>query len=78
MPSIILKSDDDLGRQSNAWILLASVFYMLDTFFVPGVTTMAMNDRVEEFLVNQLHARAASSGQFDFPYVLNTSLNAVV
>ena len=51
---------------------------MLDTFIVPGVTTMAINDRVEDFIVNQLHARPASKGQYDFPYVLNTSINDVV
>jgi methionyl aminopeptidase len=39
---------------------------------------MAINDRVEDFIVNQLHARPASKGQYDFPYVLNTSINDVV
>ncbi|VTM44329.1 methionine aminopeptidase [Klebsiella quasipneumoniae] len=53
-------------------------FDMLDTFIVPGVTTMEINDRVEDFIVNQLHARPASKGQYDFPYVLNTSINDVV
>ena len=75
MPSIIIKTADELARQRHAGQLLASVFDMLDTFIVPGVTTMAINDRVEDFIVNQLHARPASKGQYDFPYVLNTSIN---
>lgn len=74
MPSIIIKTADELARQRHAGQLLASVFDMLDTFIVPGVTTMAINDRVEDFIVNQLHARPASKGQYDFPYVLNTSI----
>lgn len=78
MPSIIIKTADELARQRHAGQLLASVFDMLDTFIVPGVTTMAINDRVEDFIVNQLHARPASKGQYDFPYVLNTSINDVV
>lgn len=78
MPSIIIKTADELARQRHAGQLLASVFAMLDTFIVPGVTTMEINDRVEDFIVNQLHARPASKGQYDFPYVLNTSINDVV
>ena len=57
MPSIIIKTADELARQRHAGQLLASVFDMLDTFIVPGVTTMAINDLVEDFIVNQLHAR---------------------
>lgn len=67
MPSIIIKTADELARQRHAGQLLASVFDMLDTFIVPGVTTMAINDRVEDFIVNQLHARPASKGQTIFP-----------
>ena len=52
MPSIIIKTADELARQRHAGQLLASVFDMLDTFIVPGVTTMAINDRVEDFIVN--------------------------
>lgn len=78
MPSIRIKTADELARQRHAGELLASVFDMLDAFIQPGVTTMAINDRVEDFIVNQLHSRPASKGQYDFPYVLNTSINEVV
>lgn len=33
---------------------------MLDDFVVPGISTMAINDRVEDFIVNELKARPAS------------------
>jgi len=78
MSSIIIKTADELAKQRHAGELLASVFTMLDGFIKPGVTTMAINNRVEEFIVNELHARPASKGQYDFPYVLNTSINDVV
>lgn len=78
MPSIRIKTADELARQRHAGELLASVFDMLDAFIQPGVTTMAINDRVEDFIVNQLYSRPASKGQYDFPYVLNTSINEVV
>ncbi|PNF10172.1 type I methionyl aminopeptidase [Enterobacter cancerogenus] len=78
MPSIIIKTADELVRQRHAGELLASVFTMLDGFIAPGVTTMAINNRVEAFIVDRLQARPASKGQYDFPYVLNTSVNEVV
>lgn len=78
MLSIPIKSADELARQRQAGALLASVFDMLDTFMQPGVTTMDINNRVEDFIVNELHARPASKGQYDFPYVLNTSIDEVV
>src|SRR5690606_1655635 len=43
-----------------------------------GVTTMEINQRVEDYIVNDLQARPASKGQYDYPYVLNCSVNEVV
>lgn len=78
MPSIPIKTADELARQRHAGALLASVFEMLDTFIVPGVTTLEINDRAEAFIVNELQSRPASKGQYNYPYVLNTSVNEVV
>ncbi|MCS2171260.1 type I methionyl aminopeptidase [Scandinavium sp. TWS1a] len=78
MPSILIKTADELARQRHAGELLASVFAMLDDFIQPGISTMDINNRTEDFIVNQLQSRPASKGQYDFPYVLNTSVNEVV
>lgn len=78
MLSIPIKTTQELASQRHAGKLLASVFDMLDSFILPGVSTMAINNRVEDFIVNDLHSRPASKGQYDFPYVLNTSINEVV
>ncbi|MGK6326143.1 type I methionyl aminopeptidase [Erwinia sp. DT-104] len=78
MPSIPIKTGDELTRQRHAGMLLASVFEMLDTFIVPGVTTLDINNQAERFIVEQLQSRPASKGQYDYPYVLNTSVNEVV
>ena len=78
MPSILIKTVDELAIQRHAGELLASVFDMLDDIIQPGVTTMEINNRAEAFIVNQLQSRPASKGQYDFPYVLNTSVNEVV
>ncbi|MGF1834510.1 type I methionyl aminopeptidase [Photobacterium sanguinicancri] len=51
---------------------------MLDSFVVAGVTTMEINDRVDDYIVNTLSARPASKGQYDYPYVLNASINDVI
>lgn len=78
MPSIPIKTADELARQRHAGALLARVFEMLDTFIVPGVTTLDINNRAEAFIVENLQARPASKGQYGYPYVLNTSVNEVV
>ncbi|MBO2586289.1 type I methionyl aminopeptidase [Shewanella algae] len=69
-------AEAELMRRSGA--LLAKVFAMLDDFVVPGISTMAINDRVEDFIVNELKARPASKGQYGYAYVLNSSVNEVV
>ncbi|MFG0816910.1 type I methionyl aminopeptidase [Raoultella sp. FYR_9] len=78
MPSIPIKTADELARQHRAGALLASVFDMLDKHIQPGITTMEINNLAEDFIVNQLHSRPASKGQYDYPFVLNTSVNEVV
>lgn len=78
MPSIPIKTADELARQRHAGALLARVFEMLDTFIVPGVTTLDINNCAEAFIVENLQARPASKGQYGYPYVLNTSVNEVV
>lgn len=58
--------------------LLASVFEMLDTQVLAGLSTMQVNDLVERFITVDLAARPASKGQYGFKYVLNCSINHVV
>ena len=78
MNSIRIKDADDLAKMRHAGQLLAQVFVMLDDFVREGVTTMEINQRVETFITNDLQARPASKGQYDYPYALNTSVNEVV
>ncbi|MBL35493.1 MAG: type I methionyl aminopeptidase [Oceanospirillaceae bacterium] len=76
--NINIKSAADLELMRESGRLLAKVFAMLDDFIQPGINTMQINERVEEYIVNDLQSRPASKGQYDFPYVLNTSVNHVV
>lgn len=78
MSSIRIKSAEDLEKMRHAGQLLAQVFAMLDEFVREGVTTMEINQQVERFIVDDLKARPASKGQYDYPYSLNTSVNEVV
>ncbi|RUT66076.1 type I methionyl aminopeptidase [Morganella morganii] len=78
MSSIVIKTPEEIGLMRESGRLLASVFAMLDDFIKPGVSTLAINDKVEDYIVNTLQSRPASKGQYGFQYVLNTSLNEVV
>jgi methionyl aminopeptidase len=39
---------------------------MLDGFIQPGVTTMAINNWVEDFIVNELHSARPVKGSMTF------------
>lgn len=78
MSSIVIKIPEEIELMRESGRLLASVFAMLDDFIKPGVSTLAINDKVEDYIVNTLQSRPASKGQYGFQYVLNTSLNEVV
>jgi methionyl aminopeptidase len=58
--------------------LLAEVFRALDQLDLQGRSTLEINDFVERMIVDDLRARPASKGQYDFPYVLNASIDDVV
>ncbi|EKT56458.1 methionine aminopeptidase [Providencia rettgeri Dmel1] len=78
MNNITIKTAEEIELMRESGRLLASVFKMLDSFIVPGISTMEINDKVESYIVNELQARPASKGQYGYQYVLNTSLNEVV
>ncbi|MGG4607360.1 type I methionyl aminopeptidase [Providencia sp. Me31A] len=78
MNNITIKTADEIELMRESGRLLASVFKMLDSFMVPGISTMEINNKVESYIVNELQARPASKGQYGYQYVLNTSLNEVV
>ncbi|WP_294335888.1 type I methionyl aminopeptidase [uncultured Sphingomonas sp.] len=74
----MIKTAEELGTQRQAGRLLAQVFEMLDRVELAGLSTLAVNDLVERYIVDELHARPASKGQYGFAFVLNSSINHVV
>ncbi len=78
MAEAVLKNGQELALMRESGRLLASVFADMDGWMAAGLSTLAINDRVERFIVDQLGARPASKGQYGFEYVLNTSVNHVV
>lgn len=72
------KRPEEVAIMAEAGRLLASVFTHLDQLNLIGMSTMAVNDLVERFIVEQLQARPASKGQYDYAYALNASRNSVV
>lgn len=78
MKGVQLKTADELALQRDAGRLLAQVFAMLDSNIVAGMSTLQINELAERYIIDELHARPASKGQYGFAYVLNTSVNEVV
>ena len=74
----MVKTPDEIALMRISGQLLASVFDMLDTLDLAGMTTMEVNDLVDRFITVDLGARPASKGQYGYEYVLNCSINHVV
>ncbi|MBZ9935769.1 type I methionyl aminopeptidase [Mesorhizobium sp. BR1-1-16] len=72
------KQPHELALLAESGRLLASVFEMLDRTSLAGLSTLAVNDLVERFIVDDLKARPASKGQYGYGFVLNASVNDVV
>jgi methionyl aminopeptidase len=72
------KQPHELALMAESGRLLASVFGMLDGLSLAGMTTLDVDTLVERFIVDELQARPASKGQYDYGFVLNASINHVV
>ena len=72
------KRPEEIALMAAAGKLLAEVFGHLDRVDLIGMSTMQVNDLVDDFIVNTLDARPASKGQYGFAYAMNTSRNDVV
>lgn len=74
----MVKTPDEIDLMRESGRLLASVFEMLDTQSLAGMSTLTVNDLVEHFITDALDARPASKGQYGYGFVLNCSINHVV
>lgn len=74
----MIKSSQQLALLAQSGRLLANVFEMLDRTPLEGASTLQINDLVERYIVQDLQARPASKGQYDYAFVLNASINHVV
>lgn len=72
------KEPGEIALMAESGRLLAEVFSRLDRLNLIGMSTMQVNDLVDNFIVDELHARPASKGQYGYAYALNASRNNVV
>ncbi|MFC0134947.1 type I methionyl aminopeptidase [Massilia eurypsychrophila] len=69
------KKPEEIALLAESGRLLASVFGMLDGISLAGKSTLEIDEIVENFIVHDLQARPASKGQYDYGFVLNSSIN---
>ncbi len=72
------KQPQELALLAESGRLLASVFGLLDKTSLAGMSTLQIDEMVEQFIVHDLQARPASKGQYDYEFALNSSVNDVV
>ena len=78
MSKAILKNEQEIVLMRESGRLLAQVFKMLDDYICEGMTTLEIDSKVEDYIRNELNARPASKGQYDYKFSLNSSINEVV
>ncbi|MFT3815963.1 MAG: type I methionyl aminopeptidase [Acidovorax sp.] len=72
------KRPEEITLLAESGRLLAQVFDRLDQLNLVGMSTMQVNELVDDLIVNELRARPASKGQYGYVYALNASPNSVV
>lgn len=75
---VMIKRPEEVALLGESGRLLAQVFSYLDRLNLIGMSTMQVNDLVDNLIVNELKARPASKGQYGYAYALNASRNSVV
>lgn len=78
MNKVMIKTSTEITLMRESGKLLAQVFKMLDDFICEGITTLEIDTKVEDYIVNVLNSRPASKGQYGYQYSLNSSVNDVV
>lgn len=73
-----LKSSEEIEKMRLVGKLTANVLEAVSAIVKPGITTMAINDFCEKYIVETLGAIPGSKGQYGYPYAVNTSINKVV
>lgn len=74
----MIKTADEIALMAESGRLLAEVFERLDQLELVGMSTMQVNDLVEDFIIREQQARPASKGQYGYAYAINASRNQVV
>lgn len=74
----MIKKPQEVELMAQSGALLARVFDALDQLPMEGMSTLAINHFVERMIVDELQARPASIGQYDYAYALNASVDNVV
>ncbi|GEK09547.1 type I methionyl aminopeptidase [Pseudoalteromonas peptidolytica] len=78
MQQVTIKTADEIELMRESSSLLTRVFDYIDSWIEPSISTLEINDRVHNFIVDKLNARPASLGQYGYQFVLNSSVNEVV
>lgn len=78
MNNTMIKTEAEIGLMRESGQLLAQVFKMLDSYICEGITTLEIDTKVDNYIVDVLNARPASKGQYGYQFSLNSSVNDVV
>jgi methionyl aminopeptidase len=76
--STLIKTPDEIEKMRVAGRLTAKVLEAVGEIIKPGITTAAIDEFCERYIVDTLHARPGSKGQYGYLFSVNTSVNRVI
>lgn len=74
----MIKTPEEIEKMRVSGRLTARVLEAVGAIIKPGITTGAIDDFCEDYIVNTLKAIPGSKGQYGYPYTVNTSVNKVI
>lgn len=75
---ITLKSPSEIEKMRVAGTLAARVLEFIEPYVVPGVTTLELDERMDNYIVNEEHAISACLGYHGYPRSTCISINEVI
>ncbi len=78
MEQVTIKSEKEIELMRVAGALTARVLEAVEKIIVPNITTADIDDFCRDYIINTLKAEPGSTGQYGYPFTVNTSPNNVV
>lgn len=72
---IILKSEDEIKKLREAGKIVYRTHQFIKPYIKPGITTLELNDLIEDYIINKEHSYPSFKNLYGFPKAVCISVN---